>query len=145
MSIKLAGILAISVGLSACSAITREHGFVPFEDDMAAILVGADTKLTVEEIVGRPSDSGLTDASSWYYVSSTVRTLAFLEPEVVARRVVVFDFDANDVLQGTSEFGLENGRVINLQTRITPTDARRLSLLQRLLGNIGSVTPPLPT
>ena len=144
MSIRLAGILAVCVGLSACSAITREHGFVPFDDDLANVLVGADTKLTVEEIVGRPSDTGLVDDSSWYYVASTVRTFAFLEPEVVARRVVVFDFDNNDVLQNIAEFGIEDGQVIDLQTRITPTDRRRLSLLQRLFGNIGAVTPPLP-
>ncbi len=145
MSIRLASVVALCVSLGACSAITREHGYSPFEDDMSQLLIGADTKLNVEELVGRPSDSGLTENSSWYYVSSTVRTLAFLEPEVVARRVVVFDFDNNDVLQNISEFGLEDGQVINLQTRITPTDARRLSLLQRLLGNIGSVTPPLPS
>lgn len=141
---RLATALVICAGLTACAPITREHGFVPLDDDMAAILVGADTKLTVEEIVGRPSDVGLTQDSSWYYVASTVKTLAFLEPEVVERRVVVFDFDNNDVLQNISEFGLENGQVINLQTRTTPIDSRRLSLLQRLLGNIGPVTPPLP-
>lgn len=144
MSMRLATALVICAGLTACAPITREHGFVPLDDDMAAILVGADTKLTVEEIVGRPSDVGLTQDSSWYYVASTVKTLAFLEPEVVERRVVVFDFDNNDVLQNISEFGLENGQVINLQTRTTPIDSRRLSLLQRLLGNIGPVTPPLP-
>lgn len=144
MSIRQAGIGLFLISLMGCSPITRDHGFVPFEDDMAAIVVGADTKLSVEEIVGRPSDTGLTEASSWYYVSSTIRTIAFLEPEVVERRVVVFDFDNNDVLQEVSEFGIENGRVINLQTRVTPTDARRLNLLQRLLGNIGAVTPPLP-
>ena len=141
---RLATTLLFCAGLTACAPITREHGFVPFEDDMASILVGADTKLSVEEIVGRPSDTGLTEDSSWYYVASTVKTLAFFEPKVTERRVVVFDFDANDVLQNISEFGLEDGRVINLQSRTTPIDARRLSLLTRLLGNIGPVTPPLP-
>lgn len=145
MSIRLTVGLGLCLAMAGCSAITREHGFVPFEDDLASIVVGADTKLTVEEIAGRPSDTGVMDGNSWYYVSSTVKTVAFLEPEVVARRVMVFDFDASDVLQDISEFGIENGQVINLQTRVTPTDSRRLGLLQRLLGNVGMIAPPLPS
>lgn len=145
MSIKVIAGLALSALLVACGPVIREHGFVPFDEDLSAIVVGVDTKLTVEEVAGRPSDTGLTDGNAWYYVATTVRNFAFFAPKVVERRVMVFDFDNNDVLQKITEFGLEDGRVINLQTRTTPTDSRRLSLLRRLLGNIGSVTPPLPS
>lgn len=145
MSIRgLAGILLVA-GVVACAPIMRVHGYVPLQTDLELLAVGADTKASVEETVGRPSDTGVLETGAWYYVESTVRTFLYLEPTVVERRVMVLDFDANDVLTGVSEFGLENGQVINLQTRITPTDRRRTGILSALLGNVGAIAPPIPS
>lgn len=144
MSIRLlAGALLVG-GLVACSPIMSVHGYVPNKSDLDLLAVGADTKASVEETIGRPSDTGVLENGAWYYVESTVRTFLYLEPNVVSRRVMVLDFDQNDVLTNISEFGLEDGRVINLQTRITPTDRRRTGILSALLGNVGAIAPPLP-
>lgn len=143
MSIKLSFVLAFLV-ITACAPIMRVHGYVPNQADLDSLAVGADTKSSVEDILGHPSDTGVLDSDAWYYVESTVKSFLYYEPEVVERRVLVLDFDENDVLRDIAEFGLEDGRVVNLQSRVTPIDGRRTSVLNRLFRNVGAVTPPLP-
>lgn len=143
MSNKLTMVLAFLV-LTACAPILRVHGFVPLQEDLDQITPGIDTKASIEDTLGRPSDTGTLDGDAWYYVESTVRTFLFYAPEVVARRVMVLDFDTDGVLSNISEFGLDKGRVVNLQSRTTPIDGRRSSILNNLFRNIGAVTPPLP-
>ncbi len=122
----------------------RVHGYAPDQAEIDALIIGGDSKLSVEEQIGTPPESGIQDANAWYYVESTVRTMAFFAPEVTERRVLVLDFDDQGILRDVARFGLEQGQVVNLQTRVTPTESRRVSVLRRLLGNVGSITPPLP-
>jgi len=112
--------------------------------DLDLLLVGADTRASVADAIGTPSGTGVTEDSSWFYMQSTVETMAYQAPEITDRQVLVVDFDQNGVLKDISRFGLEDGRVINLQTRVTPTDNQRVSVLARLLGNVGSIGPQLP-
>ena len=144
MSIRPVVLVAFLAIVAGCSPVMRVHGYVPSQSDIDLLLVGSDTKLSVEESGGRPSDKGFLDGNSWYYVESTVRNFMFLEPSVSERRVMVFDFDANDVLTSIENFGLEDGRVINLETRVTPTDSRRTGILAALFGNVGAIAPPIP-
>ncbi len=144
MSIRLGIITGLLFLVASCAPIMRTHGYVPIQSDVDALLIGADTKESVEETVGRAADTGTFDSDAWYYVESTVRNFLFFAPKVVERRVMEFEFGNDGVLTAINEYGLEDGRVINLQTRVTPTDGRRTSILRRLFGNIGVVTPPLP-
>ncbi len=130
--------------IAGCAPILRTHGYVPVQDDLDLLLVGADTKSSVEETIGRAADTGTFESDAWYYIETTVRTFLYLEPKVVERRVLEFSFDGDDVLTAINEYGLEDGQVINLQTRVTPTDGRRTSVLRSLFSNVGAVTPPLP-
>lgn len=136
--------LVVILALGACEPIVRTHGYVPSRSNIEALVPGVDTKLSVADAIGRPSDIGLRDGQSWYYVSNTVSNYMFLEPETLERTVLALDFDGDDVLTGVNEYGLEDGQVIELTTRITPTDRRRRNILDQLFGNIGSITPPLP-
>ena len=49
-------------------------------------------------------------------------------------------FDQNDVLASVTEYGLEDGRVIDLETKTTPTYGRQLTILEQAFGNIGVIT-----
>jgi len=138
-------LLSAALIASACSPITRSHGFVPTRGDLDQLILGADTKASVADTLGTPGASGIAEDGAWFYVQNTVETLAFLAPKVVERRVVMLEFDQADILRETAEYGLEDGRVINLQTRVTPTDSRRVSILARILGNVSAAPlAPLP-
>ena len=137
-------VLVLILAATACAPIIRTHGYVPARSDIEALIPGVDTKNTIADTIGRPSDTGLRDGRSWYYVSNTVSNYLFLDPEVLDRTVLALDFDDDGVLEAVNQYGLEDGQVIELTTRVTPTDRRRRNILDQLFGNIGSITPPLP-
>lgn len=47
-------ILCGALALSACVTLYRDHGYVPSEDQLAALRPGVDTRETVAEAVGKP-------------------------------------------------------------------------------------------
>jgi len=62
------------------------------------------------------------------------------EPEVIDRRVLAIEFDQADRVAAVRQFGLEDGRVINLATNTTPTHGRELTIVQQVLGNFGRLS-----
>lgn len=135
-SVFVAAALAASL-LAGCAREMESHGYAPAAEELATIQVGQDTRNTVRRKIGRPSATGIFTDDGWYYVASEVENYLFYEPRVASRRVVAVRFDQNDVVASVNEYGLEDGRVIDLETRTTPTLGRELTILQQVLGNIG--------
>ena len=138
-SIALAGVIA-AVLAAGCSPVVRNHGYAPPPEELADLRVGLDTRASVQSKIGRPAGTGIFTDDGWYYVSSKVEHLTYHAPEVVDRRVVELLFDQDDVLASVQEYGLEDGRVIDLETRTTPTHGRQLTILEQAFGNIGVIT-----
>ncbi|WP_118134389.1 outer membrane protein assembly factor BamE [Oceanicella sp. SM1341] len=130
--LTVAGCLAVS----GCSATYRGHGYAPKPDELSGIVAGQDTKGSVREKIGRPGTQGLVSNDAWYYVGSTEKEYLFYAPEVVDRTVVVVLFDEQGTVQDVRQFGMENGQVIDLVTRTTPTYGKELNVVQQLLGNM---------
>ncbi len=127
--------------LMACTAIYRNHGYVPSDEDLAAIKVGVDTRDTVAENVGSPGASGVLEESGYYYVATRMRHYGPREPQVVSRELVAISFDQRGVVRNIERFGLEDGRVIPLSTRVTSSSVEDKTFLRQLLGNLGRFNP----
>lgn len=128
--------LAAALVLSACAPQMRVHGYVPSAADVSRITPGVDDRFTVEEALGRPSSSGLLGDSTWYYVQSTTAQVAYNAPQVVDRVVLAVAFDDTGLVRSIDRYGIEDGRIINLTTRITETGGRQLGVLEQLFGNL---------
>jgi outer membrane protein assembly factor BamE (lipoprotein component of BamABCDE complex) len=140
-SSAIAGVIACAAALAAgCSPVVRNHGYAPPPEELADLRVGLDTRASVQSKIGRPAGTGLFTDNGWYYVSSKVEHLTYHAPEVVDRRVVAVMFDENDVLAAVNEYGLEDGRVVDLETKTTPTYGRQLTILEQAFSNIGVIT-----
>lgn len=133
-------ILAVA-SMAACSAVYRNHGYVPSDDDLAEITVGVDTRATVDEVVGAPSAGGLLEGGDYYYVRNRVRHLGMMKPEVTERQVVAISFDQGGVVKNIERFGLERGQVVPLSRRVTSSSVEGKGFLRQLLGNIGNFNP----
>lgn len=133
--------LAMVAALAACSAVYRNHGYVPAEDELALVEVGVDTIETVGQKIGRPSTAGLLNDEGWYYVQSRFRHVGPREPKEVERQVVAVTFDKAGVVENIARFGLEDGKVVEISRRVTATNIKGIGLIRQLLGNIGRVTP----
>jgi len=125
------------VGLSGCSATYRDHGYIPSEDELSEIVVGVDTRASVEESVGYPSIAGVLDDGGLYYVESRVRHFGLLKPQVVEREVLAITFTDSQVVQNIERFSLADGQIVPLSRRVTSSSAQNNGFLRQLLGNLG--------
>jgi outer membrane protein assembly factor BamE (lipoprotein component of BamABCDE complex) len=131
-----AALLAGAVLVAACAPTVQIHGYVPPQAEVARVRPGVDTMATVEELLGRPSSSGLLRDRAWYYVQSTVANYTYNPPRVVDRTVLAVEFAPDGVVQAVNRYGLEDGRVVNLTTRTTETGGRTLGVLEQLFSNL---------
>ena len=140
---RIAALALLLTALAACSATFRNHGYMPPAEELSGIIVGVDTRASVEDIAGSPGASGAVDGGAYYYVRSRVRSFAFLERQVVEREVLAISFDEAGVIRNIETFGLQDGRVVRLQTRVTESGVSDKTFLRQLIGNLGRIGPNL--
>ncbi len=135
-------LVAVTVGtLAACSAVYRNHGYTPTPDELNEIKVGVDTRDSVIEAVGAPSSGGVLDESGLYYVATRMRHYGPRAPQIVSRELVAISFNQSGTVKNVERFGLEDGRVIALQRRVTTSSVESSTFLRQLLGNLGNFNP----
>ncbi len=133
---------AMALAVAACSANIAHRGYLAKPGAFAQVHEGM-AKSEVEGILGSPSTTASVNlqGDSYYYISSTTEQRAFLNPKEVDRQVVAIRFDKNDQVASLGQYGLEDGKVIDINSRTTPTSGRELTILQQLFGNIGKPGP----
>ena len=130
-------IAALALGATACAPIASNHGFVALDVKPAEVKVGEDTKSTVLERLGSPSAKATFDDNTWFYMTQSVQRVAFYKPRVTKRDVVAVAFDEAEKVKAVNSYQLEDGKVIALNGRETPTRGRELTILEQLLGTVG--------
>ncbi len=143
MRLSAAAALAFAATSAACTPVQTYSGFRSDRNDVAIPdpQVGVDTRETILQRFGSPSTTAIFDQTAWYYVSAVQERVAFYNPRITERNVMVVRFDGETVA-AVEKFGLERGRIISYSDDETPTRGRELSVIEQLLGNIGS-TPPI--
>ena len=134
-------LLIAGLAVSACEPIRQTHGYVPADAYVERLRIGEDSRADVVAKIGRPSTTAAFENDEWYYISRTTRTSAFFAPRATDQKVMVLAFDADGTVQSVDRYGLEDGQVVDLVTRTTPTRGKRLTFIQQLLGNIGRFSP----
>ncbi|NCO21116.1 MAG: outer membrane protein assembly factor BamE [Rhodobacterales bacterium] len=131
--------LCLVGAMAACTAVYRNHGYVPADDELSALAVGVDTRETVAAAVGRPTSVGVLDGGGWYYVQSRFRTFAYRAPEEIERQVLAISFDEAGLVENIERFGLQDGRVVTLSRRVTDSNIKGVGFLRQLFGNFGNL------
>ncbi len=129
-----AGIVAL---MAACSADVDSNGYVFREGDVTEIRPGAQTKEGVLQALGTPSSRAPFDDNVWYYIGERNRQVAFFDPELIERQVLVVRFDDTGFVESTEVLTKEDRNEVALVERETPTAGHELTFLEQLLGNIG--------
>lgn len=154
--IALAGIAAAALAGAGCTATRDFHGYVPDQALPEDVKPAVDTRSTVLARLGTPSTSSIFDTPGvqgkytpgkeklWVYMSSTRERLAFYYPKVVSRHIIAVQFDDDDVVSDVLVYDTEDGRVIDYNSRVTPTRGRELGILEQLFGTIGRLPQQLP-
>ncbi|MGA9411807.1 MAG: outer membrane protein assembly factor BamE [Roseobacter sp.] len=129
------------MSLVACGPTYRNHGYIPPKEDLDQIVVGVDTRDSVEETLGGAGSGSVLEDDALYFVRSRFRTVAMLEPEVIQRDVVAVSFDDNGIVRNVEQFGLERGQIVTLTRRVTDSSVANRSFFRQLVGNIGQFGP----
>lgn len=132
-------VLALAIGVSACNPVLRSHGHRYNLGEEPEILVAEDTQQTVLQRFGNPSTRGLFDDDTWYYISATRENIAYLRPATRDRRILAVSFDEDGIVSEVNEYGLDDGRVVAYNDSETPTRGRELSIIEQILGNVGTL------
>jgi len=131
--------------LVACAPVVSTRGYVTDPTVESSIRPGADTKASIQERLGYASTTATFGGdNTWYYISYREKQVAFFNPTVLERKILAVSFDLEGKVTGLRRYGLEQGRVINFESRTTPARGRELTFLQQLLNaQTGADTSPI--
>lgn len=133
--------LTVFMALTACAATYQNHGYVPTDSELAELVVGVDSRASVDDLVGAPSSSGLLGGGDYYYVRSRVRSYGMFRPEVIDRQILAISFDDSGIIANIERFGLEDGKFVALSRRVTDSSVVGNGFWRQILGNFGNINP----
>jgi outer membrane protein assembly factor BamE (lipoprotein component of BamABCDE complex) len=128
---------AVATLMAGCSPEINHRGYIPKAGAFAQVSEGM-SKSEVEGILGSPSTTASINFSgdSYYYISSTTRARSFLQPVELSREVIAVRFNQSDQVVSTAQYGLEDGRIININSRKTVIAGSEQSILSQLFRNM---------
>jgi len=137
----IAAVLAATVSLSSCQGVgdTIQNGYVVDEQTLALAPVGSSREQVLLSL-GSPSASATFDNEVFYYISQKrTRMAAFMKPKLVEQSILAVYFNKDGEVDRLANYKLEDGRVVNMLGRTTPTAGSEMTFLMRLLK--GGVNP----
>jgi len=140
---KRAAAFIMAVGLaslvSACQPEIDHRGYIPKPGVFSQLHQGM-SKPEVESLLGSPSTTASINfqGDSYYYISSTMRGRSFLKPVETDRQIIAVRFDKQDRVSGVAQYGLEDGHIIDINTRKSPVTGSEFSLLAELFKGTGT-------
>lgn len=138
---KRLALVLVMATLAACGGQYRNHGYMPLAEDVDALIVGVDTRDSIIEVMGVPTTGGVLTEEAMYYVRSRVHHKGYVKPNEIQRDVLVLSFDKNQILRNVERFGIEKGKLIRLEHRVTEAPGGDRSILQQIIGSIGGFNP----
>lgn len=131
-----AGVIVAGL-LAGCSPTLNNHGNIPEAELIESIRIGNSNREQIAAMLGNPSAVATFDKESWYYVGMRTSRFAFLEPDILERKVLVVRFDKQGIVQQVQHLDKQDGRDVQIVDRKTPTRGKELTVLEQLLGNVG--------
>ena len=132
--------LAISLlGAAACVPVNSFQGFQVIDQSPTDVKVGEDRAAVLAKL-GSPTATATFDKDTWFYMSQVSNKTAFYHPRAIRRSVVAINFDKSAQVSAVNTYTLQDGRVIAYNGRETPTRGREMSILEQLVGSIGTAS-----
>lgn len=130
--LTLAGLLSGCLGYDG----SVQRGYVVDSRTLAAITPGTAAEKVLSDL-GTPSTTSTVGGDAWYYISQQVdRPLAFSAAQVTDQHVVAVYFDPKKKVTRVANYGLEDGQVIDMVTRTTPTGGAEQGFVKNLFRSM---------
>ncbi|MBE6462203.1 MAG: outer membrane protein assembly factor BamE [Alphaproteobacteria bacterium] len=131
--------------LSSCSTdiFNQTEGNMPSKSDIMRIKQGMHQE-EVRSIMGSPSAVSSLDHRTWIYMNSTMKRMAFFEPEELDRNVIAIEFDHDGNVKNMTQLTKENGKDIVVSKEQTPVMGNQPTFMEKYFGGVGYM-PVQPT
>ncbi len=136
--VKIAFAALLSLPLAGCLGYDGEiqTGYVADERLLEQVRTGSSAE-QVLVVLGTPSTTSTVGGSVWYYISQkSYRPVAFMQPQIVDRRIFAVYFDKNKKVERVANYGLQDGQVFDFVSRTTPAAGRESSFLANAMANL---------
>lgn len=134
----------LALFLAACSPEVEHRGYMPKPGAFDQITNGM-TKMEVEGIMGTPSTTASVQykGDSFYYITQITTSKAFMTSET-DRTVIAIRFNEDGKVKSYAQYGLQDGRVVDINTNATPVYGEDTSIISALLRTSkGTRTAPM--
>ena len=131
----LLAMLMATATVSGCSTSeVIQNGYVVDEQTLALAPVGSSREQVLLSL-GTPSTTATFDNEVFYYISQKrQRPVAFMKPKLVDQSVLAVYFDKDGVVNRRANYTLQDGKVFDTISRVTPTGGKELTFLQQMLS-----------
>jgi len=128
---------AMTVLLTGCLAQVDRHGHYFNESEIQQIRPGM-SKEQVKLTLGTPDTTTTAGGDVFYYISSTRKRMPVMKPREIDRKVLAVYFDNNQSVKRLANYGMQDGRVVDLMKGETPSKGSDLTMIQQFFGNLGN-------
>lgn len=130
--------LAAALALTACAEQITVRGNMLRETDLQQIQPGIGQE-QVRLALGTPTTTTTTGSGNvYYYISSKETQSAFFKPTEIDRKVVAVYFSPNGSVERVANYGMQDGKVIDIVSRKTPAPGSRdENIVKQLFRNLG--------
>jgi outer membrane protein assembly factor BamE (lipoprotein component of BamABCDE complex) len=126
--------------LNACAPTVANRGNLCDPDKLAEIKVNASTREEVANKLGTPTQVGTFDENVWYYFGRSTEQYSFLDPEVIKQQAVEIHFNDQGIVVALNVLDPNAAQDIDPVSRRTPTYGHETTVMEQLIGNVGSQT-----
>lgn len=134
--------IAICAALASCSPIVNLRGHSEEQADFSQIIPGQSNRDDVAAILGSPSSKSNFGDETWYYITEKRETYGMLAPEIADQSVIAVQFDGNGLVEEISKTGKDKSKMVEYVEKTTPTEGRKMGVMEQLLGNFGKFSTP---
>lgn len=103
--IRIFSTVCVLAAIVLCGCVSKDitRGYPEDESIVTKLKTGTTTKEAAVELLGDPSTKSTFNPNIWYYISTQMKSVGFLRPEIVREQVMQLSFKG-DVLQEVAFF-----------------------------------------
>lgn len=132
--------LAVALGLSISGCVsgftnTRTEGYSLSEDAVRQIRPGQSEDLVIAVLGSPQTKSSFGEETAYYYIQTIVEETAFGLRNVKDRKVLAIYFDNKRKVADKAIYGLEDGKLITIETRRTQSFGQDRTFVESLIAS----------
>nr|WP_272214200.1 outer membrane protein assembly factor BamE [Marinicella sp. W31]MDC2877824.1 outer membrane protein assembly factor BamE [Marinicella sp. W31] len=109
------------------------------DDEMLQLVKEGSSREQVLLTLGEPSTTATFDNEVFFYISQKKeRRFTFQKPRLVDQEILAIYFNGQGRVDKIARYTMQDGRVVDMASDITPTGGKDITFIQQILQGSGS-------